>query len=198
MNATREKEKNILRACLREGDMEGLVREYGGLISATVRKTLKLAGMLTSEQDVEDGAIEVYIRLFSDDCRKLRQFDPEKLSLGGWIKLIANQTAIDELRKKDPHSVSRQNERVMIEEVYHLLRHNTEDAFEVKERLRIVIESIEQMLPNDRWVLKMFYLEHLTLEEVAVKLGKSKKTTQTVKDRARNRLLKKLEEGFQF
>lgn len=198
MSLNRDKEKNILHECLVMDKMEGLVKEYGNLIKATVRKTFMLAGLSIIPEDIEDVCMEVYMRLFSNDCKKLRQFNPDKLSLPGWIKLISNQTTIDEIRKKDPHSVSKNNERVMIDNIYHTLKYNSESNYEAKEKLGIVIETIEEMLPNDRKVLKMFYYEQLSLEEVAAKIGKSKKTTQTVKDRARRRLKKKIEERLQL
>ena len=198
MSVNREKEKIILNECLVNNDMESLVREYGNLIKATVRKTFMISGISTTPEDIEDACMEVYMRIFSNNCRKLEQFDPEKLSLAGWIKLIANQTTIDEIRKKDPHSVSRNNERVMIDDVFHILKYNSETEYETKEQLGIVIEAIESMLPNDRIVLKMFYYEQLSLSEVADKIGKSMKTTQTVKDRARRKLKKRIEERMEL
>ncbi|MBU0993272.1 MAG: sigma-70 family RNA polymerase sigma factor [Proteobacteria bacterium] len=194
MSLNRDKEKTILHECLVMNKMDGLVREYGNLVKAIVRKTFMLACIPIIPEDVEDVCMEVFMRLFLDNCRKLKQFDPDKLSLPGWIKLIANQTTIDEIRKKDPHSISRSNERVMIDDVFHLLKYNADQNYDVKEKLGIVIDTIEKMLPNDRMILRMFYCEQLSLEEVSEKLGKSKKTTQTVKDRARRKLIKKVEE----
>jgi RNA polymerase sigma factor (sigma-70 family) len=194
MSIDPEQEKIILNECLVMRQMEGLVREYGTLIKATIRKTFRLVGISIVTEDVEDVCMEVFVRLFDNNCKKLRQFNPEKLRLSGWIKLIANQTTIDEIRRKDPHAISRRNERVMIEEVNHLLKYHYEENHEMVEKLGMVIETLEEMLPNDRMVLKMFYCEHLSLEEVSKKIGKTKKTTQTVKDRARVRLKKRVEE----
>ena len=194
MSIDPEKEKIILNECLTMHQMDGLVREYGNLIKATIRKTFRLVGIPIVIEDVEDICMEVFIRLFDNNCKKLRQFNPEKLRLSGWIKLIANQTTIDEIRRKDPHALSKRNERVMIEEVSHQLRYHYEENQSMVESLGMVIETLEEMLPNDRMVLKMFYCEHLSLEEVSKKIGKSKKTTQTVKDRARIRLKKRVED----
>lgn len=198
MSLNREKEAHILHQCLAMDKMDALVREYDGLIRAVVRKTFLLHSVGAGHQDIEDVAMEVYIRLFSNNYKRLRQYDSAKLTLAGWIKLIANQTTIDEIRKKDPHSVSRNNERIMINDVVHTLRLHPDRRYDAKEKLSIVIDTIEEMPPKDKMVLKMFYCEHLTLEEVAEKIGQSRKTTQTVKDRARRRLREKVESRIEL
>ena len=198
MSLNREQEAYILNQCLVMDNMDGIVREYDQLIRAVVRKTFLLSGVRVGHEDIEDGTMEVYIRIFSDNYKKLRQYDSTKLTLAGWIKLIANQTTIDEIRKKDPHSVSRNNERIMINDVYQTLKLHPDRMYDAKEKLSIVIDAIEEMPPKDKMVLKMFYCDHLTLEEVAEKIGQSRKTTQTVKDRARRRLREKVESRIEL
>jgi len=97
-----EKQQQILDECLLEDKKEKLVIEYGDLIYYTVRKTLLFYNLHFTKEDIEDLRIEVFIRLFKNNCRKLKQFDSKKLNLAGWIKLIANQTTLDEIRKKRP------------------------------------------------------------------------------------------------
>ena len=75
----REKEQQILDECLFEDKKDGLVIEYGNLIYFTIRRTLLFYNLHFTEEDIEDFHIEVFIRLFEDNCRKLRQFDPKKL-----------------------------------------------------------------------------------------------------------------------
>ncbi len=194
MNPNREKEKKILHECLVLDNKEVLVKEYGGLIQAIVRKTLMFSGIPLNQEDIDDIRIEVFIRLFSNNCRKLRQFNPEKLNLAGWIKLIANQTTIDEIRKKDPHAISKQRENIKIDDVLHVLHHDYEACYDAKEKLKIVVKVMEEMSPNDKNVLKMFYFKQFSISEVAAAIGKSTKTTQAVKNRAVNRLRKKIDD----
>ena len=193
MSLDRDKEAHIIHQCLVVNNMDDLVREYGNLIRAVVRKTFSMSGVRVGHADVEDVTMDVYGRLFANNYKRLRQFDATKLTLAGWLKLIANQTTIDEIRKKDPISVSRNNERVMINDVYHALTLHPERMYDAKEKLGIVIDAMETMPPKDKKILKMFYCEHLSLEEVAEKIGQSRKTTQTIKDRARRRLKEKVE-----
>ena len=45
MNSNCDKEKEILHECLILNNKDPLVREYGGLIQGTVRKTLLFSGI---------------------------------------------------------------------------------------------------------------------------------------------------------
>lgn len=188
MNSTRKKEMAILVECLEKQNQTAIVKEYGNLIYATIRKTIMFAGLSLNKEDLEDIQIEVFIRLFENDCRKLRLYNPDKLSLAGWVKLIANQTTIDEIRKKDPHALAKQREKVLFDDFYLGISDDYEHHYQVKEELKVVEEAISEMHPNDQSVLKMFYYQHFSLKEVAGMMGKSLKATQAAKDRARKRL----------
>ncbi len=194
MKRNRENEKKILYECLERDNKEPLVKEYGGLIYAVVQKTIVFSGIMLRYEDIEDLRVDVFIKLFSENCKKLRQFDHKKLSLAGWIKLIANQTTLDEIRKKDPHGLSKQRFTVLVDDVVELMSYNNEGLFDSIEKLRVVESVMNEMSEKDQNILKMFYFDELSISEVAKEIGKSSKTTQTAKDRARKKLTKKVEE----
>lgn len=188
MNVNPEKEKAILHECLVKGNTQVLVREYGGLICNTVRKTLLFAGVVFMQEDIEDLQADVYIRIFDNDCRRLRQFNPDKLSLAGWIKLIANQTTINEIRKKDPHAIAKRSEKVLLEDFLVTMDSDNGKHFETLEKMRAVKAAMAEMKPRDRDVIRLFFFQQLSLKEVAKTIGKNAKATQAVKNRARKRL----------
>ncbi len=190
-----EKEREILHECLVNGRKELLVQEYGNLIFFTIRKTLQcFPNLQFIKEDIEDLRMEVFIQLFKNDCRKLRQYDPTKLGLPGWIKMIANKTTLDEVRKKHPHSLLKQKDLVPIEDVQELLKFDEKNRFDAREMLDIIWKSIETLCPRDNVVLKLFYFQRKSLSEIAVVIDRSKKTTQTIKDRAKEKLMKQLAE----
>ena len=189
----REKEQQILDECLFEDKKDGLVIEYGNLIYFTIRRTLLFYNLHFTEEDIEDFHIEVFIRLFEDNCRKLRQFDPKKLRLSGWIRLIANQTTLDEIRKKDPHALSRQKDRVPVEDIQELYSFDEKDRLDARQMLALIREIIEEMPLPDKMILKLFYYQQLSLPQVASIIGKNHGSTQVAKSRATNRLKEKIE-----
>ena len=52
-----------------------------------------------SEQDIEDAAQDVFVRLLKDNGRLLRSFDPNRASMSTWLTLVSRSTAIDRARK---------------------------------------------------------------------------------------------------
>lgn len=188
-----EKQQQILDECLLENKKERLVIEYGDLIYYTVRKTLLFYNLHFTKEDIEDFRIEVFIRLFENNCRKLKRFDSKKLNLAGWIKLIANQTTLDEIRKKDPYALSKQKGRVFIEDVQETFDFDEKSRLDARQMLMLIHETIEKMSLQDKTILKLFYYQQLSLSQVASIIGKNNKSTQVAKSRAKKRLKEKIE-----
>ena len=188
-----EKQQQILDECLLENKKERLVIEYGDLIYYTVRKTLLFYNLHFTKEDIEDLRIEVFIRLFENDCRKLKQFDSKKLNLAGWIKLIANQTTLDEIRKKDPYALSKQKGRVFIEDVQERFDFDEKSRLDARQMLMLIHETIEEMSLQDKTILKFFYYQQLSLSQLASIIGKNNISTQVAKSRAKKRLKEKIE-----
>lgn len=188
----RENEQEILDECLVEDKKDRLVIQYGNLIYSTICRTLLSYGLRFTKEDIEDFRIEVFIKLFENNCRKLRQFDSKRLSLAGWIRLIANQTTLDEIRKKDPHALSRQKDRKPIEDIQEIFRFDEGNRLDARQTLMLVHETIEAMSLQDKTILKLFYYHQLSLSQVASVIGKSCGSTQVAKSRAKNRLMDRI------
>ena len=50
--------------------------------------------------DSNDIAQDVFVRLCKDNCRLLKQFDPQRAGLKTWLGVVSSSVTIDHLRKK--------------------------------------------------------------------------------------------------
>ena len=92
-----------LSACL-AGDgaaWDAFVERFSGVIYAAVMRAFKAHGK-TTQDDLEDTAQDVFVRLIKDDYKLLRSFDPAKASITTWLTIVARSVAIDRLRRKTP------------------------------------------------------------------------------------------------
>ncbi|HEY3354883.1 MAG TPA: sigma-70 family RNA polymerase sigma factor [Polyangia bacterium] len=77
------------------------------LILSCIRKALGCYAARSSPEDIEDLVSGVCLNIIKDDYRKLRMFDPRRgYRLSSWVGLIATNTVIDALRRRDPRPVS--------------------------------------------------------------------------------------------
>lgn len=185
-----EKEQQILNEFIRQGRTEGLVREYWNLIYCTVRGTLAFHNVPHTKEDIEDLRAEVFICLFENDCRRLRQYDPARgLSLAGWIRLMANQRTLNEISKKGLLEVGKRNFKVPIEDIEAVLMYDEENRLEAREKLKITMEAIEKLEPGDnKDVLRQHLLEFKSLTEIAASMDKQYGTVAVMLSRAKEKL----------
>lgn len=189
---TRE-QRQILHECLSCDRKDKLVQEYSNLIYQTVRKTLLIKNVPFSEQDVEDLHQEVFVQLFNNECRRLRQYKEDMCSLAGWIRLIANRTVLNHLRKRGFDTLSGKKHGIFIDEESDLLKHY--DGFKTRENLLAMQDAIEKLPAQERLVLKLYCYKELSLPEIASYIHKKEGATYTIKSRAIKRLKKIMEES---
>lgn len=124
MTMASEEETRVLLSRCFAGDRqaaEGLVRQYSSLVYYAVRNTLLVKVVSFSNQDLEDLHNTVFLALFEDHCRKLKQFEGRNgCSLASWIKLVAVRMVLDHLRRKGVNSLGYRELRIPLEEVYGL------------------------------------------------------------------------------
>lgn len=78
---------------------ETLQRSLSTVIGRVVGAVVRRYGARVGQADLEDMVAEVWLALLTDDCRKLRQFDPQRgTRLQGWVAMIAAQSAVASLR----------------------------------------------------------------------------------------------------
>lgn len=88
-------------------DERSFMRETAALIAASVRRTLGMSrhegGSLSARHrdiDVDDAVQETFARLFANDARLLRSFDPARASLATFVALIARSVTLDLVRRR--------------------------------------------------------------------------------------------------
>ncbi len=191
MRDRQERDEQILKAFRRDGSVERLVQEYWYLVFSAVRQILIFHEVSFTNEDVEELRTEVFLQLFKNDCRRLRQYDEKKgLSLSSWITLIANQTTLNEIKKKGLMDIGKRNFQVQVEDIEGMLKHDEADRLEARESLRLTLDAMEKLSPRDKEVIRQYFLECRCLKEIAASIRKSYGTTATIISRARQRLRK--------
>jgi len=189
------KEKEILDEFRQYGKVEKLVQEYWNLVFTVVQKTLQFYRINFTKEDVEDIRNEVFAQLFINNFRRLRQYNEKKgLSLSGWIKLVANQTTLNEIRKNGMLDMARRNFQIPFENIEEILKYDEENRFEAREDLRLLTEAIERLSERDNCFLKKCYFEWLSLQEIADSAGESYQNTAKMIHDAKKRLKEKIKQ----
>jgi RNA polymerase sigma-70 factor (ECF subfamily) len=74
------------------------VEKYAGVVHAAVRKVIRAKVFRASEDDIQEVAQNVFMRLVKKDFNLLRRYDPARCSLATYLTIIARSTALDFLR----------------------------------------------------------------------------------------------------
>lgn len=195
-SSAKKHESLLLHECINLGRGDRLVGRYWNTVYFTVRKTFVLKGARFAEEDAEDLRNEVFLQLFEDSCRKLRQYDPARgLSLAGWIKMIAAQTVIVYIRKRDRAGRLGLRDTVCFdgygEEAGNLHAQDTETLIarlDAREKLRQVKENIGKLSCAKRMILDLYFRGGLSFDEIASLTGRTIGNIYTIKSRAAEEL----------
>jgi RNA polymerase sigma-70 factor (ECF subfamily) len=183
-------DRDLLKRCLHHepGSWNEFVDRYLGLVYHVINHAAHLRSVNLRAEDVEDLAAEILLQFVANNCAILRQFRKES-SLATYLTVIARRICVQELAKRQsarevqPHSDGK-------------LGH--EPDFEDTPRAAVGLETLEEVakllrkLPSrERQVVRLFYLEGRTYEEISTKLEIPVNTIGPILSRAR----KKLREG---
>lgn len=132
---------------------------------------------MENKHDAEDVSQEVYVKI-SEGLHTLKDTN----AFNSWMKRIVHNTCIDALRKR------RRKEEVMIGDLENDLVElfATEDyldfspvaTIEKKERKKIIENLIEELPIKQKQVVKMYYFQELTTNEIAEELFCSAKVVR--------------------
>ena len=167
----------LLEGCIR-GDADArrqLVEEYSGIVSYGVLVIFQQFGRPYRKEEIEDLCQDVFLALFENDARKLRQYQGRNgCSLASWLRVVANRFTIDRLRREgrtvsldDPES----GESWRIRETRPDSRPGPEPQVEAAERASKVRDLVSQLPPKDQMFVQLFYFQGLPIEEVASTIG---------------------------
>lgn len=128
-------------------------------------------------------ANEVFLKVYE----KLSTFTAYD-SFGGWLRIIAKNTAIDYLRQKDNNviTIDKESDRLSLEESI------GSDEVDIVDRMTYeqLIAEFEKLPDTIRTVCKLFYQDNLTIEEISNKLNSPIGTVKSQLSRTRAKLKK--------
>lgn len=193
MNTDFEEGQSLLLRCL-SGDRkasESLVRQFSDMVYRSVQYTLLAKNVSFNRQDLEDLHNTVFLRLFEQECKKLRQYQGiNGCSLASWIKLITVRTVLDHLRKKGVDAMVWQKKRVPLEELPELKSEEGNFWAQINnaERERALKDGMQRLPPRDRLFLKLHFEQGLSVAKVAEMMQLSVNNAYSIKHRAIQRL----------
>jgi RNA polymerase sigma-70 factor (ECF subfamily) len=178
----------LLDRCLHHeaGAWKAFVDRFLGLIFHIVQRTSQMVGMPLRVADVEDVAAEILLQIIKNDLAVLRHFRRQS-SLATYLTVIARRVCLHELNRRSaermpvqaPDRPQAEPDRLTAPAVFSQLENEEE------------IERLLLRLPApERHVVRLFYLEGHTYQEISSELGIPINTLGPMLFRARQRLRK--------
>jgi RNA polymerase sigma factor (sigma-70 family) len=193
MNDSPNEDQGLLARCI-SGDKrasEIFVQRFSDLIYRSVRGILTIKQVPFNQQDLEDFHNTVFVKLFEERSKKLRQYQGRNgCSLASWIRLVAVRIVLNHLRKRGIDGIGWQRKLIRLEDISEL-KGNDMGAWaemEKAEQWRSLQEGIQDLPPRDRLFVKLHFESELSIQEVARTMRLSIQNAYTVKHRAIQRL----------
>src|SRR5438309_9522256 len=176
-------DRTLLQRCLQHdtGAWNDFVDRFLGLIYHVVHYTSHLRSAPLSPEEVEDIAQEVLLQVVANDYAVLKQFRGRS-SLATYLTVIARRICVHQLAK-----LARTRKALPAE----LKRTDEEDHPRARvglERQEEVLKLLKRLPSKEREVVRLFYLEGRTYEEISAALNMPVNTIGPVLSRAKKRL----------
>lgn len=186
-----------------ESAWEDLVKNFDSTVKSAARSISK------NSDDAEDLANSIWAELHglrkdeSGNLRRKISYYSGKGSLGGWLRAVVNQLAIDEFRKQSKfvqieenrefENLANENEDGLV-----IPTHETpEQIFSEKQSRKDVAESLKEAIATleteDKLLIKLYYFDNLNLKTIGATLGFHEATASRKLVRVQNDLRKSTE-----
>jgi len=189
----RMSDEELIKLWRKRGNREilgELFRRHRPMVERIVYRELSIRlGNNMTDEDVEDGVQETFYKAFKN-IGSLR--DPKKFK--GWLKRIAQRTAIDIARKKWKEIGILEDESEKMKNIIGSIPDTDPTPEEIvirKEELEI-LEKTKKELSNREQKFVELYLENKSYEEIAKELGYSSSQSACVTMRRIRKKLKKI------
>ncbi|WP_020475310.1 RNA polymerase sigma factor [Zavarzinella formosa] len=176
-------DRTLLQRCLHHdtGAWNDFVDRFLGLIYHVIHYTAYLRSTGLTPEEVEDIAQEILLQVVANDYSVLRQFHG-KSSLAAYLTVIARRICVHQMVKIDP---ARKPLPKNLQK--------TDDADNHQPRLGLdSLEEVQRLLKRlpakEREVVRLFYLEGRTYEEISSRLNIPVNTIGPVLSRAKKKL----------
>jgi RNA polymerase sigma-70 factor (ECF subfamily) len=179
-------DRNLLRRCLNKepGSWNDFVDRFLSLIYHVIGYTAHLRSVRLAPEDVEDIAAEVLLKIVANNFKVLREFRGNA-SLATYLSVVARRICVHEL-------VRRQNVKDAIKRGESRLPEVEPDdapaAVKGMERLDEVEKLLRRLSGREREIVRLYYLEGRTYEEISTETDVPVNTIGAVLSRARKKL----------
>jgi RNA polymerase sigma-70 factor (ECF subfamily) len=181
-------DRELLKRCLQRepGAWNDFVDRYLGLIYHVIHHTAHLRSIPLRPEDTEDLAAEILLQIVAGDYAVLRHFRG-KSSLATYLTVIARRICVQELaRRAAAREVQPAKDGAL---------RNVEAEPEEPPQAGVGLETLEEVgrllkqLPaRERQVVRLYYLEGRTYEEIATELNVPINSIGPILSRARKKL----------
>lgn len=154
------------------------------LIYHSIHFTAHLRSAKFTPEEVEDIASEVLTQIVADDYKVLRQFKQQS-SLPTYLTVIARRICVHEMTRRQ--KVREQIKSGAIRATSEALD-DSEAAMKGIERLEEVEALLRKLSGKERTIVRLFYLEGRTYEEISTEMNVPVNSIGSVLSRARSKL----------
>ena len=179
------RDRELIKRCLHHepGAWNDFVDRFMGLVYHVVQHTADMRSYPLTPEDKEDVASQVLVKVVENDYAALRQFRG-KSSLASYLTVIARRTCVNELANR-AHIKEKEGAR------HH--DHIQEKAAPTKpkaavETLEEVGKLLKKLPSRERAVVRLFYLEGRSYEEISTELNIPVNSIGAILARARKKL----------
>ncbi len=178
------RDRELIRRCLHHesGAWNDFVDRFLGLVYHVVQHTADMRSQPLKPEDKEDAAAQVMLKIVENDYAVLRQFRG-KSSLASYLTVIARRTCVNELAGRTPAK----GIPVGINEHVTEAKNNNK-AKPGLETLEEVAKLLRKLPSRERAVVRLFYLESRSYEEISSELNIPVNSIGAILARARKKL----------
>lgn len=179
-------DRDLIKRCLAKepGSWNDFVDRYLSLIYHVIGYTSHLRSYRMSPEDTEDVAAEVLLKIVSDDFKVLRQFRGNA-SFATYLTVVARRIAVVELARRQQVKDSIRRGDVVAAGVE---LDDAPAALKGMESLEEVDKLLRRLSGRDREIVRLYYLEGRTYEEISTSVNMPVNTIGAVLSRARKKL----------
>lgn len=186
-------QKEIMQRCIQGDDaaLEQFVTSFSSLVYRCIQHVYKMRHLGRVSMELDDLHNTVFLRLFENNCRKLRQYKGTNgCSVATWIRVLTVRIVIDHLRKEQVDALTHRQAVLPIELLDAGPDGQSEPWPELEraEQWRRIREGMEALMPRDRLFLRFHCLEGFSVGETASLMGLTVSNAHSVKHRAIRRL----------
>lgn len=179
-------DRDLLRRCLNKesGSWNDFIDRYLSLIYHVIGYTAHLRSVRLAPEDVEDIAAEVLLKIVANQYKVLREFRGES-SFATYLTVVARRICVQELvrRQQRKEAIARGDLRVPVQEL-----EEEPAALKGVESLEEVEKLLRRLSGREREIVRLYYLEARTYEEISTETDVPVNTIGTILSRARKKL----------